>query len=500
MIIRKHFNLPVKISTAVFIILVVGLAGCRQGIPPVTQETQVATLQPVIPTALSDPEQVVEQEMEQPAIQVPEPERQPRTLPLAGIQLKPFSAATFESAKAAGAYWTRRDVSWNAVEPFPGERRWEARAEFSQGIAEASQAGFEVIGIIGTTPPWARKPAFNCGAIAPQHLEHFAQTAAEIISYYHAPPYNITYWELYNEPDVHNFLGCWGDPSDNEYFGGAYYAEMLKVAYPVIKAAVPTAEILVGGLLLDCDPTNPPVFNEQAKDCTPSRFLEGILEAGAGPYFDGVAFHAYDFYAGPGRYGNANWHAAWNTTGPVQGVKAAYIRSLLDRPDYNTSGKYLINTEIALICDTCAADVDFEQAKASYVVDAYLQGMDIDLLGIVWYNLLGWRNSHLVRSNFEPLDAYHAFQFAINTIGLDVPTPLASLAWAGSQINRDDFRGYEVTHGNLRLWVIRAINDETFTLELDQAPSRVYDQTGLAVDTELPLEIGPGYLFIIWDE
>jgi hypothetical protein len=39
-------------------------------------------------------------------------------------------------------------------------------------------------------------------------------------------------------------------------FGGEYYGNMLKIVYPAIKSADPQAQVLVGGLLLDCDPVN----------------------------------------------------------------------------------------------------------------------------------------------------------------------------------------------------------------------------------------------------
>ncbi len=63
-------------------------------------------------------------------------------------------------------------------------------------------------------------------------------------------------------------FGCWGDPNDKTYYGGEYYAEMLKRAYPAVKAANPQAIVLNGGLLLDCDPRYPP----PGKDCLPADF------------------------------------------------------------------------------------------------------------------------------------------------------------------------------------------------------------------------------------
>src|SRR5450759_920104 len=102
---------------------------------------------------------------------------------------------------------------------------------------------------------------------------------------------------------------------------------MLKTAYPAIKAASPSAQVLFGGLLMDCKPE---ICSDDVKNR--SHFLEGALVNGAGDFFDGVSFHAYDYYQGVlGQYSNSNWGAAWNTTGPVLLVKAAYLRQLLDQ-------------------------------------------------------------------------------------------------------------------------------------------------------------------------
>src|SRR5690606_32739206 len=115
--------------------------------------------------------------------------------------------------------------------------------------------------VISHTPTWAQQvPGASCGPIKPTALADFAKFMGEMASRYSKPPYNVHYWEIGNEPDVapeqvpnDSVFGCWGNMSD-PYYGGAYYAEMLKVVYPAIKKADPLAQVVFGGLLLDCDP------------------------------------------------------------------------------------------------------------------------------------------------------------------------------------------------------------------------------------------------------
>ena len=45
--------------------------------------------------------------------------------------------------------------------------------------------------------------------------------------------------------DPDSVFGCWGD-NDDDYYGGGYYADMLKMVYPAVKSADPQAQVLIG--------------------------------------------------------------------------------------------------------------------------------------------------------------------------------------------------------------------------------------------------------------
>ena len=197
----------------------------------------------------------------------------------------------------AGVYWTRFDgFHWDLLEPVEQAipaYKWGEVDETA--LKDAANAGAQVVAMVQFAPDWAQKyPGVACGPFAEAALDKFARFMHALVSRYSQPPYNIKYWEIGNEPDIdhslvdpHSGYGCWGDQSD-PYYGGGYYAEMLKATYGQIKEADPQAQLLIGGLLLDCDPTNPPrtsLNSGQYKDCTPSRFLEGILKNGGGDYF-----------------------------------------------------------------------------------------------------------------------------------------------------------------------------------------------------------------------
>ncbi len=199
-----------------------------------------------------------------------------------------------------GASWARfSGVTWDTIEPTRGARDWSKISRWENEVQRFSRNGIQPMAVVFGTPTWAQKvPGSTCGAVKPEALNDFASFMREAVQRYSKPPYNVKYWEIGNEPDVDPTLvpgnsgfGCWGDKND-PYYGGGYYAEMLKRVYPAIKAADPTAQVMIGGLLLDCDPTD----TSLNRDCAPAKFLEGILRNGGDRAFDIVSYHAYNYY------------------------------------------------------------------------------------------------------------------------------------------------------------------------------------------------------------
>jgi hypothetical protein len=358
------------------------------------------------------------------------PELSKLVAPVWGVELSSISqAGGLDLVKQAGVYWVRRNaLLWSEVEPTEGVRNWEAVAGLETELQAAAAQGLHVILVVRSTPEWAQSSSGSkCSAPKPEKLTAYADFMRDAVQRFSQPPYNIQYWEIGNEPDVAPEViagdapfGCWGNSSD-VYYGGGYYAEILRAIYPQIKSANPQAQVLIGGLLLDCDPRNPPETGSGPKDCTPSRYLEGILAGGGGDFFDGISYHAYDYFGQQlGTYGNSNWASAWNVNGPVLSAKAGYLRSLLDQ--YNVKGKYLLNTELALLCgrdgsEPVCQSQDFLLTKSYYLAEAYTSAIAEQLTANIWYNLPGWRGSGLIDNNIEPNKAYQALKTSSEQLG-----------------------------------------------------------------------------------
>jgi hypothetical protein len=396
-------------------------------------------------------------------------------------------AGGLDQVAQAGTVWTRNGFIWNAIEPSPGDRNWNPALE--QGLIHADSLGVEPIMLIEGTPGWALKPGFNCGAVAEKQFPALAQFAYDLVKRYSLPPYNVRYWELWNEPDAAGILGCWGDPSDTEYYGGYYYGQMLQVVYPRIKEADPQAQVLVGGLLLDCDPNNPP----EGRTCLESKFLNGILASGAGPSFDGVSFHAYDFYTGKGTYGNGNWNSYSNTTGPVSIAKTRYINSLL--ASYGYGQKYLMNTETAVFWGPNVTDLpcgapeeiitDIEVTKVYYIIHSYAVALAEGWKANVWYSAFGVRCSGLLNSDLSPKAGYYAYQFAQQKLGeAQYVRPISEY---------EEVMGYAYETSERQLWVIWSLDGLAHTIVLPKQPVEV---NRVGEDGQAVLESNTGTVII----
>ncbi len=289
----------------------------------------------------------------------------PAPPPVYGVETFDFSQWKMDKATQANVNWVRNATfSWATIEPtapITTNHTYNWNTVDNAGLIEAAKTNLTVIAVVKNTPTWAQKtPGLLCGPVASSAWPAYYDFVYKLVSIYSAPPYNIRYYEFGNEPDVdpayippevYFIFGCWGDPND-PYYGGGYYAELLKRAYPATKAANPHAIVMNGGLLLDCDPRYPP----PGKDCLPAKFLEGILRNQGAAYFDILAFHGYPYYGTP-RVGYPGYnlgpqivdenHDSFAGSGGQLVGKVDFLRSVMAK--FGVS-KPIMMTEIGLIC------------------------------------------------------------------------------------------------------------------------------------------------------
>ena len=182
---------------------------------------------------------------------------------------------TLEMVREMGATWIVEYFPWAYVEPNrPGEGLWE---HSDQVISHAKAQGLTVVARLGFVPQWARPKETTPLYLAETNYEDFGNYVYEFVKRYRNDVDSIVIW---NEP---NLSLEWGfrpvDPVS--------YTKMLEVAYRRAKEANPDVQVLAGALA----PTLAPPGSEWGMDDL--AFLQAMYDAGAAPYFDVLAVHAY---------------------------------------------------------------------------------------------------------------------------------------------------------------------------------------------------------------
>ena len=474
------------------------LTACVNVAPPAAP-TSMATKAPTIGFSPVSPSPFPTRTQFQTPTNTPTPEPQTPIWGLALEQILP--GPELDRVDQAKPYWLRSysAVSWAAVEPSEGARNWEALKKLDEELLAITDRQMQTVLSVRVTPVWAQKnPGYSCGPIKADKLEAFGSFFYDLVKRYSAPPYNVKYWEIWNEEDIDpvefslphdSAFGCWGDQTD-AYYGGGYYAEMLKVVYPQIKLADPQAQIMLGGLLLDCDPRPEAGCALVNHDPKPSMFLEGILRNGGGAFFDGLSFHAYDSYQGPEKYyGNPNWQSNWSTTGPVQTVKAEFIKGLLGK--YGVSSKFQMATELALVCWSCTSyDAEFETIKSDYIAESYATAIAQGLRAAIWFSLKGWVRSGLINPDLTPLPGFSAFQFSNQE--------LANSRWVRDISEYPGIKGYEFTRGSRRIWILWSVDGNSHMVPMPEEPAAIWDVVGAPVTPGKSLAVIAAPLYLEW--
>lgn len=112
-----------------------------------------------------------------------------------------------------GVGWGRQDFSWNEIEPANDDWRFE---RYDSMVLNAHNAGCEILPILAYTAGWAGEEA-NPNVPRLAEWEDFVDT---VVSRYKAEPYNLKYFQVWNEPTIK--AGFWKGDSDRDFFTKVY--------------------------------------------------------------------------------------------------------------------------------------------------------------------------------------------------------------------------------------------------------------------------------------
>jgi polysaccharide biosynthesis protein PslG len=187
---------------------------------------------------------------------------------------------TLQMVREMGASWVVEYFLWASQEPERGVYEWN-HADLV--VDHAVNQGLTVIARLGYVPAWARPKDSPHLFLDETGYDDFARFAAAFAQHFRG---RVRYLIVWNEP---NLSQEWGfRPVDP-----AGYTELLRRTYIAVKAAVPEMQILGGALA----PTLAPPGSEQGMDDL--VYLQRMYDAGAAPYFDALAVHAYGWTFSP---------------------------------------------------------------------------------------------------------------------------------------------------------------------------------------------------------
>jgi hypothetical protein len=276
------------------------------------------------------------------------------------------------------ASWLRVPAEWYMAEPndiTPAVYSWGA-IDGRLAAARHDVANMNMIATIDAAPDWVTS-APN-GPIPAQYLDDFADFVGAMVERFDGDGFNdapgspvVLYWEFYNEPD--NNSDVQGNPNYTPptHWGdhGTEYANMLMAVYPVIKAANPQAKVVFGGVAMDWFEDNGGPFAES--------FLDDVLAAGGGDYFDVMNFHSYPAF-------NNEWT---DNEGPGLLEKTTHVRTILQNAGYN---KPIIITETGWFSNEQPGSpvTGSPEIQSRYVVELFTQSMAADLDVMIWWLLV----------------------------------------------------------------------------------------------------------------
>ncbi|MFD0925069.1 endo-1,4-beta-xylanase [Williamsia deligens] len=181
-------------------------------------------------------------------------------------------AERLDKMQSLGVQNIRLAIPWSTVETAPGQYNWTA---IDNMVNAAAARGIGVLGVINTTPAWARGTYTNLYA-PPDNPATLGTFASALASRYAG---KVSAYEVWNEPNSAFAYQPSPDP--------AGYTALLKAAYTAIKAADPKAQVI--GAVVGATQT------WGSLTLNPVDFVQQMYAAGAKGYFDALSFHPYQW-------------------------------------------------------------------------------------------------------------------------------------------------------------------------------------------------------------
>ncbi|MEW6592331.1 MAG: hypothetical protein AB1305_01380 [Candidatus Hadarchaeota archaeon] len=307
------------------------------------------------------------------------------------------------------AKWVRLWVGWNKIEETQGILDF---SYLDQQVTALSDNGFGIVAVLMGAPPHASRivnpPTDFEYFIGPPKLSEYENFLRAIVLRYKS---RVKYWEIWNEP---NDAGFWR-PAPN----AGDYAELLKVAYAVIKETDENAKVLIGAVGPIPDDGDEAAGTENYHPYM--EFMENVLKAlGDSKPFDIITLHPYRIPKGPLETRSIKLENGQSKSVTFKEELLEFKR-LFDK--YDQGNKKLWITEIGWLANDYSSDrtdLISENKQAEFLGQVYSAAKnDGDLSfveSIFWFNLTDFagpgtdRFFGMVYENHSPKPAFGVYK------------------------------------------------------------------------------------------
>ena len=255
------------------------------------------------------------------------------------------------------ASWVRAPILWRIIEGTPDTYAW-GHGDLVTGAAQ----DVTFIATLADAPEWVAEDMD--GPLDSAGMDQMAEFAHDVAERYDGDGFMdafghpvVNYFEIFNEPD--RGVGSWGHVGED-------YAELLSRVTPAIKAANPNAKVLIGGIAYD--------FFEDQGGAFVREFIDDVLNAGGGEYFDIMNFHAYSLFA-----------FNWAPQGLGLREKTFAIRSKLVQHGYGDMPIFV--TEAGTHSNIVPDYPSSQERQSRYVVELFVQSASADVEMMIWWML-----------------------------------------------------------------------------------------------------------------
>jgi endo-1,4-beta-mannosidase len=205
--------------------------------------------------------------------------------------------STLSGIAATGAHWVRTSLHWKDVEPASANQDDWVKAD--RIVADAQQQHLSLIFTVDVAPDWAGGQQTGAFGTDPAT---YAAFVAKVAARYRG---KVDVYELGNEPNLTSYVT---HPSAQTY------TQILRAAYPAIKAADPGAFVLTGGL---------GGTRDKSGNIDGETFARQLYQDGAKGFFDAIAYHPYTYPQLPSKEATAGGRG-WSH---MLGVRALMVQN-----------------------------------------------------------------------------------------------------------------------------------------------------------------------------